>query len=199
MATDAQIRELVEKMAHERDLLTRQVLQLGERDAERVPVGKGGEDQWTVKEQLAHLGGMERAYRLWVESACAQDNPNVTLITAPAAAISVEDANLHTVSELVGLLAAERQTTSALIGSMRPSDFDRVATHAMFGTLSVLQWLRSYYRHDRMHGDQIAGRTSMYQPAYANGVEPNQRTANAAQRQAVARQPETSATEPPAE
>jgi hypothetical protein len=45
----------------------------------------------------------------------------------------------------------------------------------MFGTLTVLQWLRSYYRHDRMHQAQIAGRPSAYRPRYASGAEPDQR------------------------
>jgi hypothetical protein len=33
----------------------------------------------------------------------------------------------------------------------------------------VLQWLRSYYRHDRMHRAQILGEESAYQPRYAPG------------------------------
>jgi hypothetical protein len=38
----------------------------------------------------------------------------------------------------------------------------------------VLQWLRSFYRHDRQHCAQIQGRKSDYQPNFA-GKEPNQR------------------------
>jgi hypothetical protein len=39
-----------------------------------------------------------------------------------------------------------------------------------------MQWLRSYYRHDRMHIDQISGRKSDYQPRWAEGMgEPDQR------------------------
>jgi hypothetical protein len=46
----------------------------------------------------------------------------------------------------------------------------------MFGSLTVLQWLRSFYRHDRQHSAQIAGRKSDYQPNF-RGKEPNQRKA----------------------
>ena len=46
----------------------------------------------------------------------------------------------------------------------------------MFGSLTVLQWLRSFYRHDRQHGAQIEGRVSDYQPNF-KGKEPNQRLA----------------------
>jgi hypothetical protein len=38
----------------------------------------------------------------------------------------------------------------------------------------VLQYLRSFYRHDRQHTAQILGRASDYQPNF-KGKEPNQR------------------------
>jgi hypothetical protein len=47
----------------------------------------------------------------------------------------------------------------------------------MFGTLTALQWLRSYYRHDRMHMDQMAGREPEYKPS-SQGAE--NRTSDAA-------------------
>ena len=39
-----------------------------------------------------------------------------------------------------------------------------------------MQWLRSFYRHDRQHGAQIQGRKSDYQPKFKTN-EPNQRKA----------------------
>ena len=56
-----------------------------------------------------------------------------------------------------------------------PEQFERTATQRMFGTLTVLQWLRSFYRHDRMHADQIGGREPEYRPRFT-GAEPNQRS-----------------------
>jgi hypothetical protein len=47
----------------------------------------------------------------------------------------------------------------------------------MFGSLTVMQWLRSYYRHDRMHYDQVRGVEPEYKPRYAGGKEPDQRRA----------------------
>jgi hypothetical protein len=44
----------------------------------------------------------------------------------------------------------------------------------MFGTLTVMQWLRSYYRHDRMHYDQVRGAEPTYKPRFT-GAEPDQR------------------------
>ena len=60
---------------------------------------------------------------------------------------------------------------------MTPSDFDRRASNSLFGSLTVMQWLRSYYRHDRMHVDQISGLEPSYKPQFASGREPDQRRA----------------------
>jgi hypothetical protein len=179
MATQEQITELVTKMAEQRSLLLEQVLALSDEVASRVPVGKTGEEQWTVKEQLAHLCEMELNYDSWVEAALREESPSVAGRPAPPAAIPIEGANKHAVQELVDVLKAERRDTLAMIERLSPEDFDRTATQPMFGTLTVLQWLRSFYRHDRMHMDQIAGREPDYQPRYT-GSEPNQRAARIA-------------------
>jgi hypothetical protein len=62
-----------------------------------------------------------------------------------------------------------------VIASMTPEQFERTASQAMFGSLTAMQWLRSYYRHDRMHRDQMAGRDPSYKPKFVGGAEPDQR------------------------
>jgi hypothetical protein len=74
-------------------------------------------------------------------------------------------------------MRSQREKTLAMIDAMTAEDFDRRASQRMFGELSVLQWLRSYYRHDRMHYDQVQGIASDYKPRYAGGKEPDQRRA----------------------
>ncbi len=177
MATRAEIDELTQKMAEQRARLIAQVQALSDEEATRMPVDKTGEEQWTVKEQLAHLAEMELSYDSWVRAALAGDNPSVAGSEPPRPAIPIEAANGHSVSELLAQLAAEREDTLTMIGGMTPEQFDRTATQPAFGTLTALQWLRSFYRHDRMHADQIAGRDPDYKPKFANGVEPNQRQA----------------------
>ncbi len=176
MTTTAQVDELLAKMAGQRDALLIQTALLDDATASRVPVDKVGEEQWTVKEQLAHLCEMEISYDAWVQSALREENPTVGGWTPRPALIPVERANGHTVPELVNALEAERLKTIALIEQMPLDGFERTATHPNFGTLTVMQWLRSFYRHDRMHADQIAGRDPEYKPRFT-GSEPNQRTA----------------------
>ena len=175
MADEAAIRDLVEKMTEEREKLLAQIEALDEGEAERAPAHAEGEAQWSAKEQCAHLAEMETAYRAWVARALAEDNPDVSTTRGEPVAIPLEQANGHPLRELTAQLLAQREQTLALIGSLRPEDYERAASQRMFGSLTVLQWLRSYYRHDRMHQDQIAGRDPSYRPRYAGGSEPDQR------------------------
>ncbi|MEX0782932.1 MAG: DinB family protein [Dehalococcoidia bacterium] len=177
MATTDQVQELVTKMREQRGELLAAARSLNAEDALRVPVDAEGEEQWTALEQLAHLWEMERSYDSWVRLALREDNPSISGALTEPVDIPVEEANGHTIAELVRALEIERAYTHGLIDGMRLEDFDRTATSPIFGTLTVLQWLRSFYRHDRQHGAQILGRRSDYQPNFVGGKEPNQRKA----------------------
>ncbi len=176
MATVEQVEELKAKMREERAALIAAARSLNPEEALRVPVDAEGEEQWTSLEQLAHLWEMERAYDSWVRRALREDNPVVSGQLTEPVDIPVEKANRSSVEELLRALALERAYTFGLIDGMRLEDFDRTATSEVFGALTVLQWLRSFYRHDRQHAAQIQGRQSDYRPNFA-GKEPNQRRA----------------------
>lgn len=174
MATPEQVAELLQKTREERARLIEAVRSLDRDALYRIPVDAEGEEQWTALEQLAHLWEMERAYVAWVRLALERDNPDLSGVTGAPVAIPIEKANDATVEELLDALAKERAETLAFIEDLPLEAFDRTATSPVFGTLTVLQWLRSFYRHDRQHTAQILGRKSDYQPRFL-GPEPNQR------------------------
>lgn len=171
MADQAQIRELIEKMTEERGKLLAALEALSDEQAAASP--KPGE--WNQKQQMAHLCEMEAAYRAWVQRAIEEDGAVVDGVRPEAPAIRLEDADGHTVAEHVAEMRRQREKTMAIIASMKPEDFERRATNAAFGTLTAMQWLRSYYRHDRMHYDQIRGLEPEYKPRFKSGAEPDQR------------------------
>jgi hypothetical protein len=162
-------------MAEQRAALLAQAESFGESEAEWATADAEGEAQWSAKQQLAHLAEMETAYRAWVERALAEEGADVSKVRGERPAISLDDAHGHTVGELASQLRAERETTLALIAGMTPEQFERTAYQPMFGKLTAMQWLRSYYRHDRMHVAQMAGRESDYKPKFTTGKEPDQR------------------------
>lgn len=163
-------------MAEERAGLIAAARSLSPAEALRVPKDATGEEQWTALEQLAHLWEMERSYDSWVRAALGEENPDLRTVAVEPVAIPIEAANGHTIEEMLQALGLERAYTLGLIDGIALEGFDRVATSPIFGTLTVLQWLRSFYRHDRQHGAQIAGRQSDYKPNF-KGTEPNQRKA----------------------
>jgi uncharacterized damage-inducible protein DinB len=171
MAKQAQIDELLEKMTSKRSALLSALESLSEEEASRSP--KDGE--WSSKQQMSHLCEMESAYRAWVERALEEDGANVDRVRGEKVAIPLEDAAARTVEEHTAEIRRQREKTMSLISSLRPEDFERRATNALFGSLTVMQWLRSYYRHDRMHVDQVSGREPEYKPKFADGAEPDQR------------------------
>src|SRR5438132_14158616 len=171
MADETQIAELSQKMVSQRETLLAAVESLSDHDAGQPP--KDGE--WNAKQQMSHLCEMESAYRAWVARALEEDGANVEGIRGERVAIPLEEADRHTVAEHLAEMRGQREKTMALIASMTPSDFDRRASNSLFGSLTVMQWLRSYYRHDRMHVDQISGLEPSYKPQFASGSEPDQR------------------------
>lgn len=166
---------LTAKMAEERGKLIAAAEGLRGDDADRVPVDAVGEEQWTAKEQLAHLWEMEKSYIAWCRAALEEDGVDVAGVRGDPVAIPIEAAADHSVRELLDALIAERAATNEFIAGLSLQDFQRTASNPAFGQLTVMQWLRSFYRHDRQHTAQIEGRQSDYQPNFQSGVEPNQR------------------------
>jgi len=171
MDEQAQIDEMVSKMNEERRKLVSELEAMSEERASTPP--KPGE--WNQKQQMSHLCEMESAYRAWVERAIEEDGATVDGVAGERPAIPLERANEHNVDDHIAEMERQRARTMEMIARMTPADFDRRATNKLFGTLTVMQWLRSYYRHDRMHYDQVRGEESSYKPQYAAGKEPDQR------------------------
>ena len=173
--TQQDVDDLLAKMALERGRLLSAAEALNEADADHVPVDAVGEEQWTAKEQLAHLWEMERSYIAWCRAGQAQSGVDAAGIRGEPVAIPIERAPQHAVRELLDALIAERARTNDYIRSLTLSEFAHTASTPGFGELTLMQWLRSFYRHDRMHTAQIQGRQSSYRPRYQGRGEANQR------------------------
>jgi hypothetical protein len=169
MATQADIDELLEKIHEERSMLLTGIEGLTDERAEQRPPEGDGEDGWSAKEQLSHLAEMEVSYRATAQRAVTSSDIERASVGYP-----LETAHSATVAQLVEELLRLRGETIAYIESLPLEAFDARVVSGAFPDMSVLQWLRSYYRHDRMHLAQIEGRKSDYQPRFVGG-EPDQR------------------------
>lgn len=171
MAEQAQVDELIQKMTEERVRVLAVLEGFSDEEA-GTPLKPG---HWTAKQQMSHLCEMETTYRAWVEKAVQADSPNLDGLIGERPAIPLERASSHSLAEHLTEMRRQRETTLALVKSLNPEQFDRRARNSLFGDLSVLQWLRSYYRHDRMHYDQLRGEEPSYKPRFVSGSEPDQR------------------------
>lgn len=176
MATEQDIQDLLARLDEERAALLDGLNGMPEAAAEaRPPDAVHGEDGWSVKEQLAHLAEMESTYRAWVQRAIVEREPDLAHGTVPdSVAYRLEDAERVSVRAHRDELEAQRLRTLAVLDALSLSEFERTA-RSQFGTLSVLQLLRSLYRHDRMHRAQMHGLTSDFRPNWGPEGEPDQR------------------------
>ncbi|MSP21982.1 MAG: DinB family protein [Dehalococcoidia bacterium] len=176
MAREADVQELLAKLDEERTELLGALDGMSDEAAEFRPSDRAhGEEGWSVKEQLAHLAEMETTYRAWVHRAVLESNPDLAEGTVrEPVTYRLEDAERVPLAEHRAELVEQRVRTLAVLDALALDEFDRTA-RSQFGELSVLQFLRSFYRHDRMHRAQILGLESDYRPRWGPAGEPDQR------------------------
>jgi uncharacterized damage-inducible protein DinB len=155
--------ELLEKLESHRRELVGQVQEMTEEEASRRP-SEGG---WSAKEQLAHLATFERLWLEWAmkvrgEPGCEVGPPSPNPPAYP-------EAETRSLVNLLRELASARSDTLAAIEGLSEDELKRRGKHLLFGEMSVLQMLRSLYRHDRMHMDQMAGREISFRPGTPGG------------------------------
>lgn len=176
MASEHDIQDLLTKLDEERTALLATLEGISEEAAEiRPPDAVQGEEGWSVKEQLVHLAEMEATYRAWVQRAVVEREPDLAIGTfRDPVTYPLETAERIPVGAHLDELTEQRARTLSILDSLSLEEFERRA-RSQFGLLSVLQLLRSLYRHDRMHRAQILGRESEFRPAWGPGGEPDQR------------------------
>lgn len=157
--------ELLAKLAEERARFLAEAEKVTEDEAIR-PQQEG---EWSIKQQLAHMYGMEQTYRHWTQLCCQEDYPELGPLPSVAVHYEAEQANTRTVGQWLSLLNQERQKTIDLAYRINAEQWQCQGKNTTFGDLTVLQIMRSFYRHDRMHADQIAGRPSLYVPRTVDG------------------------------
>lgn len=154
----AELEELLEKLESQRRQLVSQVQQMTEEEAGCRP----SERAWSAKEQLLHLATFER---LWLEWAMTvRDKPGCQVGPPPPNPEAYPEAQTRSLNDVLQELASARKDTLAAIEGLTAEELQRTGKHLLFGEMSVLQMLRSLYRHDRMHMDQMASREPSFRP-----------------------------------
>jgi hypothetical protein len=98
-----------------------------------------------------------------------RDQPGREVGPPPPNPPAYDEASTRPVADLLGELASARSDTLAAINGLTEEELGRKGKHLLFGEMSVLQMLRSLYRHERMHIDQMAGRETSFTPRVPGG------------------------------
>jgi hypothetical protein len=158
MITPEDRRTLVEKLDQHRQALLTEVAAR----TEAAMAGRQKPGDRTFKAMLDHLATTERHYvDDWARRARDEDEPDVGRPVGGEAPMH-EEANELSVPELLARLEAARAVTLRFIAETADGEFDRLARNTSFGDLTVHQFLKSLYRHDQMHLDEMLGRESEY-------------------------------------
>lgn len=152
----AELDELLQKLESHRRELVGQVQEMTEEEAGRRP----SEGEWSAKEQLVHLATFERLWLDWAMK--VRDEPGSEVGPPKPNPEAYPEAQTRSVAHLLQELASARSDTIAAIEGLTDDELKRRGKHLLFGEMSVLQMLRSLYRHDRMHMDQMAGRETSF-------------------------------------
>lgn len=154
-------RDLVAKLEEHRVKLMEIVATLDD-EAGNTPLKLGDR---SPKGQLLHVVEMERHYVWdWAGRARDEDSPDFSRrgSSTTEEAPSVDPANVLTVAELVERLNQQRDLTYRFIAGTSDEEMERVGRNTPFGDLTVHQFLKSVYRHDQMHQDEVLGQESSY-------------------------------------
>jgi len=159
----AELEELLKKLETQRSELVGQVRLMTEEEAGRRP----SERAWSAKEQLFHLVTFEKRWLEW--SMAVRDHPGCEVGPPPPNPEAYPEARTRSLDDILLKLASARSNTLAAIQGLTTEELERRGKHALFGEMNVLQMLRSLYRHDRMHMDQIGGREPSFRPRAPGG------------------------------
>jgi hypothetical protein len=107
-------------------------------------------DEWSCKELVGHMCGMERRYTDWLERIVRMDDPALV----PFDGESVESATPldETLTyDLMDDFGVQRQQTVYLLWSLDRDDWERRGRHPYLGEMSITRIAREMNEHDLAH------------------------------------------------
>ena len=169
MVSAAERRDMLRKLEENRNQLLELARSLTPEQAE----GRKQEEDRTPKGMLLHVAEAEHHY-VWNWAARARDEaePDFGLPrigTGGGVGGLFDEANDWDVDLLTARMREMRESTLRFIAETSDDEFDRVGRNSPFGDLTVYQFVKSLYRHDRMHIDEISGREQTYVIKTADG------------------------------
>ena len=107
--------------------------------------------EWSIRDALLHLLVSEELLIGRVKKILAEDNPDLQAVAAWA----LDENRLLSTQVILNRFRISRQETLKILGEIQPQDWWRTAHHEEFGTVTLLEQVSYFAKHERDHWRQI--------------------------------------------
>ncbi len=107
-------------------------------------------DEWSIRDLVLHMNGMERRYVERLERITRMDEPKIDAFDGDSIEIRRGDEDLMAF-EIMDEFGGQRQQAVYLLWSLDEDDWERRGVHPYLGPLSILQCAREMNEHDLSH------------------------------------------------
>jgi uncharacterized damage-inducible protein DinB len=106
--------------------------------------------KWSIFENIVHLQTYQHAFCARMKRLLEGDEPIFTRYTAEADPMFLDNCHKET-REIIQDLLATRKKMLVEITSVGDADTSKVATHPVFGKLTMAEWLNFFLLHEAHH------------------------------------------------
>jgi hypothetical protein len=125
------------------------------------------DDEWSCRELVVHMCGMERRYVERLERMVRLDEPPIDAFDADSIEHGEDEDIELAVFDLMDEFGVRRRQAVYLLWSLDPEDWDRAGTHPYLGRITVTQVAREMNEHDLAHLWQLRRLCDRFETASA--------------------------------
>ena len=107
--------------------------------------------EWSIRDAILHLLVSEELLYGRLKKILAEDNPDLVAV----AAWDLDENRVKSTRVILNRFRISRQATLKLLGEIQPTDWWRTAHHEEFGTVTLLEQVSYFAKHERDHWRQI--------------------------------------------
>ncbi|RAJ08908.1 DinB family protein [Chitinophaga skermanii] len=107
-------------------------------------------NKWSVYENFAHLVSYQPVYLERMQQILMQPNPTFKPWSGDTDKNFLEYCH-YPLERLLPILMKEREQVIDLVASLSPSEGERMGTHHVYGSMSLLEWTELFILHESHH------------------------------------------------
>jgi uncharacterized damage-inducible protein DinB len=106
--------------------------------------------KWSIFENIVHLQTYQHTFITRVRQMLEGNNPSFDRYTAESDPLFLDNCHLSFRDIMQDFIAVRKEIASGLF-SFTETDFGKTATHPLYGSMNMLQWLNFFLLHEAHH------------------------------------------------